>query len=270
MPTPQLSVQLYSVRDALAEDLEGTLDRIAGLGFTNVETFGFMGDAARLRTAYDAAGLKAPSGHASFLSDQLEPGAPKQEMTPFQQVLDEAATLGIEVLIDPFVARPFWLDTGHIARTADRLNGFVEIAEKHGIRLGYHNHSHEFHHNFDPLSAYEAFVAQLDPRIVLEVDVFWAAISGQDVEALLERLGDQVRLIHAKDGIIGPDPFLPDAGDVKLDQRPAGQGDLDMAAILAAAPATEYAVVEFDHFNGDLFEAIGASAAHLLSLGVEA
>jgi sugar phosphate isomerase/epimerase len=98
--------------------------------------------------------------------------------------------------------------------------------------------------------------------------VFWAAIGRHDPVALLERLGDRVRLLHAKDGVIGADPHLPGAEGVVLDQRPAGAGDLDMAAILAAAPQTEYAVVEFDYYDGDLFRAIADSAAALRALGV--
>ncbi|MBS1906672.1 MAG: hypothetical protein JST33_08915 [Actinobacteria bacterium] len=56
-----------------------------------------------------------------------------------------------------------------------------------------------------------------------------------------------MRLLHVTDGVIGPDPFRSaDSGSVRLDQRIAGEGELDLAAILAAAPAAEYAIVEFD------------------------
>lgn len=268
MTASALSLQLYTVRDALAVDPDATLARLAEIGFVDVEAFGFVGRAAELRASLDAVGLRSPSAHASFLSDQLEPGAARVELPPIEHVLDEAATLGVEILIDPFVAGPFWTQADDIARTAERLNGYVDLAAERGIRLGYHNHSHEFHHSFDGVTALETFVAQLDPRVVLEIDVFWSTIGGQDSAALLGRLGDRVRLLHAKDGIIGADPFLPGAGEVKLDQRPAGQGDLDLGALLAAAPQTEYAVVEFDYYDGDIFQAVAESAAALRSLGV--
>lgn len=268
MTSAALSIQLYTVRDALAADPDGTLARLAEIGFVDVEAFGFVGRAAELRAPLDAAGLRSPSAHASFLSDQLEPGAARIELPPIEHVLDEAATLGVEILIDPFVAGGFWTKADDIARTAERLNGYVDLAAERGIRLGYHNHSHEFHHSFDGVSGLEAFVALLDPRVVLEVDVFWAAIGRHDPVALLERLGDRVRLLHAKDGVIGADPHLPGAEGVALDQRAAGEGELDMAAILAAAPRAEYAVVEFDYFDGDLFQAVADSAATLRSLGV--
>ncbi len=271
MTNAKLSLQLYTVRDALAADLPGTLERVAGLGFRNVEAFGFVGRAAEFRAAYDAAGLRAPSAHASFLSDQLTPDSAVADVPTIEHVLDEAATLGVEILIDPFVPAAKWRDAADIARTAELLNSYADVAAARGIRLGYHNHSHEFHHTVDGVPALAYFAGLLDERVVLEVDVFWAAIGRQDVAALLGALGDRVRLLHAKDGIIGADPFHPDTqGTVTLDQRPAGQGDLDMPALLEVPPHLEFAVVEFDEFAGDLFGAVGESAEFLKGCGVRA
>lgn len=270
MTPPRLSLQLYTFRDALAADHDATLAAIAGMGFTAVEAFGFVDRAAELRSALDAAGLVSPSGHASFLSEQLEPGAETVSLPPIEHVLDEAATLGIEILIDPYQPREQWLDPDDIERTAERLNGYVDLAAERGIRLGYHNHSHEFHQDFDGVSGLELFADRLDPRVVLEVDVYWAAMAGYDVAALLRRLGDRVRLLHAKDGVLTPDPHHPDTAGVPLDQRAAGTGEVDIAGYLAAAPSTEYAIVEFDYFDGDLFAAVEQSAIYLKSLGVRA
>jgi sugar phosphate isomerase/epimerase len=269
MASPELSIQLYTVREALDADLAGTLDRLAGFGLRNVEAFGFLGRAAELRAAFDAAGLSAPSGHANFLSEQLRFGETVIDVPPMEQILDDAATLGVDILIDPMVMPPRWSSLDEVRKTADLLNGHVDRAAERGIRLGYHNHSQEFHHSFDGVTAYEAFAGLLDPRVLLEVDVFWAATGKQDVPALLGRLGDRVRLLHAKDGIIGEDPFLTgDLENMKLDQRVAGEGEAPLREILAAAPATEYAVIEFDQFDGDIFEAIGASAEALRAAGV--
>lgn len=269
MSTPELSVQLYTVRDALTEDTPGTLGRLAESGFRNVEAFGFVGRAAELRAAFDAAGLVSPSAHAGFLTDEVRYGDTVIVNPPFEQVLDDAETLGATTLIDPMVSPDRWQSIEEIRATADRLNSYVDAAEARGIRLGYHNHSQEFIASFDGVSALEAFTALLDPRIVLEVDVYWAAIGGQDVRALLRRLGDRVRLLHMKDGILGEDPFrAADPRSVTLQQRIAGTGEVPLREVLAAAPAAEFAVVEFDTFDGDLFGAIDASAAFLREEGV--
>ena len=103
--------------------------------------------------------------------------------------------------------------------------------------------------------------------------VAMAATAGQDVEALLGRLGDRVIALHVKDGVPGVNPFAPDAAPFEpsqLVQTAAGQGELPLAAYIAAAPALEYAVIEFDHYRGDIFDGIAQSVSFLRSNGLSA
>ncbi|MGF3056977.1 sugar phosphate isomerase/epimerase family protein [Microbacterium sp. YY-01] len=269
MSSPQLSLQLYTVREALENDIDGTLERIASFGIRNVEAFGFVGKATELRKALDAAGLISPSGHANFLSDTLQFGEHTIEVPAYEVILDDAAEMGIEILIDPMVMPHRWANEDEVKRTAERLNNAIDAAAERGMRLGYHNHSHEFHAEFNGVTAYETFAALLDERAVLEVDVFWAAVAKHDPVALLQRLGDRVRLLHAKDGNPGEDPFLTGKIGEPMDQRVVGEGSLDMPAILAAAPSAEYAAIEFDSYDGDLFDAINRSAQALREAGVQ-
>lgn len=262
MSTPLLSIQLYTVKDALSADLPGTLARVAALGFRNVEQYGFVGRAAELRAAQDAAGLVSPSGHAQFLTEG--PDAP-----PIEKVLDDAATLGIGFLIDPMTAPERWAGPDDVAKTAERINAVAALGADRGIRVGYHNHAQEFHHSFDGVSAYETFVAQLDPAVQLELDAYWAAVGGEDVPALVARLGDRLKALHVKDGATGYDPFK--TGEFKpelLGQTVAGTGEVPLTAALDAASSLELAVVEYDFVPGDLFDAIAGSVAFLAERGI--
>lgn len=269
MTYPELSVQLYTVRESLAVDLPGTLDRLAAAGLGNLEVFSVDENAPAMRTAADAAGLRIRSGHEYFLSEQVTTSTRSLDVRPVEETLDHAAELGLELLIDPFVEAARWRNRDEIEKTAERLNSAVDAAAARGIRLGYHNHSHEFHTEIDGISAYELFASLLDERVALELDAFWAATGGQDVPALLRRLGDRVRLLHAKDGVIGEDPFLAeDRSKVVLDQRIAGDGALPLTEILEAAPATELVVIEFDRYDGDIFDAIHKSGVWLREAGV--
>ena len=218
--TPALSVQLYTVRDQLTADLDGTLARLAAMGLTQVEAFDFIGRAPELAEAFARTGLTARTGHATMLSDEVRFG--DTVVTPPRQdeVFAAAKTLGLEIVIDAFVAPDRWLDESAIADTAARLNAAAARAADHGLRVGYHNHSQEFAASFGGRSGYELFVDQLSDDVVLEVDLYWAATAKQDVAALLGRLGERVKALHVKDGIIGPDPFTGDAGRV----RHAGPG----------------------------------------------
>lgn len=261
---PVISVQLYSVRDHLG-DLDAVLERLAAAGAEAVEPFWVLDRPAEMRAALGRHGLTAPTAHAPFLSDTLEfQGHPVALPAP-DLLFEAACDLGTELVLDPMVAPDRWRTPDEVARTAARLNAVAERAATFGLQVGYHNHSFEFHAQIGDRSAYEAFVAQLDERIVLEVDVFWAAAAGQDVPALLRRLGRRVRALHVKDGAATNDPFLHglDYDPTLLDQRPAGEGQLGVAEILGAAVFRKYDVVEFDHVDGDVFTAIEASIRFL-------
>ncbi|WP_331454275.1 sugar phosphate isomerase/epimerase family protein [Microbacterium mangrovi] len=222
-----------------------------------------------MRAAQDAAGLRSPSGHAPFLSDSVGPADDQQPAPAVEQVLDDAAALGIDFLIDPMTAPERWASRDEVAKTAERMNRVAALAADRGIRVGYHNHAQEFHHSFDGVSAYETFVAQLEPSVQLELDAYWAAVGGQDVPALVARLGDRLKALHVKDGSTGYDPFK--TGEFKpelLGQVVAGTGEVPLAAALDAASSLELAVVEYDHVPGDVFAAIAGSVAFLAERGI--
>ncbi|MDU0347962.1 sugar phosphate isomerase/epimerase [Actinomyces sp. MRS3W] len=258
--TAQPSVQLYAVRDALSHDLEGTLARVADIGYTQVEAFAFVEQAPRLRRALDAAGLTAPTAHASII-DVEDP----------EPVLAAAQEIGVELLIDPFLGPDLWRSAGAVARLADKANTAAERAAQAGLALGYHNHSWETSTMIAGRHALEVFADALEPGVALEVDTFWATFGGADAPALLRRLGDRVRAIHVKDGVMpATPPQLPDdveqitalMAEYTARQQPAGAGDVDVAAALRAAPQA-LRVVEFDDYAGDIFEGIAASLAWL-------
>jgi sugar phosphate isomerase/epimerase len=232
-----LSVQLYSVRDALAADLPGSLDRLAGLGFANVELFDFVDRVDEYRTALANAGLTALSGHASL----VEPG-------DAERAIDAAAALGVRTLIEPMI-RHGWETADGVSAIADRLGQVADQAGPLGVEVGYHNHTWEFESEIDGRSAFDVFAERLDPAVVLEIDTYWAEVGGASAPALLARLGGRVRLIHVKDG-----PRSTDASA----QQPAGSGDMPVKEILAAAPDA-VRVIEFDDYAGDIFDGIAQS-----------
>jgi sugar phosphate isomerase/epimerase len=260
---PETSVQLYSVRDAIAADLAGAVARVAEIGYTRVEPYAFQQRADEYVKAFADTGISAPSGHASVI-DADDPDA----------VFDAAARIGIGIVIDPFVPTERWQTADDAKRIADRVNELTGRAASHGLRFGYHNHQWEFANTVDGRPVYELFVEHLAPEAVLEVDTFWATVGGADAPAVLRSLGDRVVAIHVKDGTVSGDiasvlPSSESALDVPAalqeafkNQVPAGQGQVDVPSILAAAPQA-IRVVEFDSYAGDVFEGIATSLAWL-------
>jgi sugar phosphate isomerase/epimerase len=257
------SVQLFTVKDALEADLDGTLAEVARRGFTAVEPYDFVRRAQPLAAALAANGLAAPTGHAFLASESfVNPdgsGTTVPVPTP-DEVFDAADTLGMGTVIDPYTEPARWESRAQIEETARLLNAAAEIAAARGLRVGYHNHAHELEARFDGVTGLELLAQLLDPRVVLEVDLYWAARAGVDPAALLRTLGDRVVAVHVKDGTLDPEAI---AAYPPADQVPAGTGAVPLAEALDAASALEFAIVEYDAYAGDLFEGIEQSRIFL-------
>src|SRR5436853_7141434 len=109
VPKPQISVQLYSIHTALGEDLDGSLGRLAAIGLTAVEAFDFVRRADDLKEAFDRYGLSSPTAHAILIEDEGVT-TPDGLLTvpPAAETFAAAHTLGVDVVIDPFVAPERW------------------------------------------------------------------------------------------------------------------------------------------------------------------
>jgi sugar phosphate isomerase/epimerase len=259
----QTSVQLFTVNQDLEADLDGTLAAVAARGFTAVEPYDFVRRAQPLTASLAAHGLSAPTGHAFLASESfvLPDGSGTTVPVPsHDEVFAAAKTLGMSTVIDPYTAPDRWSTLDQIDETARLLNAAAEAGAEQGIRVGYHNHAHELEATFDGVTGLEVLASRLDPRVVLEVDLYWAARAGVDSPTLLRTLGDRVVAVHVKDGTLDPEAT---AAYPPADQVPAGQGSVPLAEALDAASALEFAIVEFDHYNGDIFEGIEASRIFL-------
>jgi sugar phosphate isomerase/epimerase len=238
------SLQLYTLRNAISEDLPGTIKKVADIGFTQVEPYNFVATAKELGAALKENGLTAPSGHAPLMSQDQD------------EIFAAAKELGITTVIDPFLPAEHWQKAEDIQATAEKLNAAAKKGAEYGIRVGYHNHAWELESTIEGRTALEYFTSLLDPELVLEVDTYWAAVGGQDPVELLARLGDRVKFIHIKDGPLNKDNKA---------QQPAGQGKVPVMEVIAAAKSLEVGVVEFDDYAGDIFDGIAQSLAFLNS-----
>jgi sugar phosphate isomerase/epimerase len=260
MGSPEISVQLYSVHKALEADLDGTLRCLADIGLRHVEAFDFVRRVDVLKTSLARHGLNAPTAHAVLIEDTVDTPDGLLTVPSPEDTFAAAAELGVSMVIDPFVPATRWAAVEDVQRNADLLNQRAAQAAPYGLRVGYHNHDHELTSIIDGRTALEVFTEFLDPAVALEVDLYWVTASGQDPVDLLRRLGDRVEAVHIKDG-----PMRPgiSAADLPSDQVPAGEGDVPLAAALAAGGNIAYAVIEFDHYAGDVFDGVAGSFGFL-------
>lgn len=244
MARPENSIQLWTVRDQLERDFEGTLARLAELGFRAVEPFGLPANLNKLSTALSNVGLTAPTAHGDVL---LNPEA----------AIKAALELGTTVLIDPYQPEEIFQNESNILRLADQLSAAAELAAPHGIKIGYHNHDHELRNEVRGVPALLALASMVSHDVVFEIDLFWCQVANVDPLDVLKQLDGRVVALHAKDA--------PMDGHVR-DQVSLGKGSVDVLACASQAPSARL-VVEFDEYSGDIFEGVAGSLNYLKEKG---
>ncbi len=244
MARPENSIQFWTVRDQLERDFDGTLTRLAEIGFRAVEPFGLPANLNKLSAALSNAGLTAPTAHGDVL---LNPEA----------AIAAAVELGTTVLIDPYQPEEIFQNESSIQRLADQLSAAAELAAPHGIKIGYHNHDHELRNEVRGVPALFALANMVSQDVVFEIDLFWCQVAQVDPLDVLKELDGRVVALHAKDAPLG--------GHVK-DQVYLGKGSVDVLACAKQA-ANARLVVEFDEYNGDIFEGVAGSLNYLKENG---
>ena len=221
-------LQLFTVRDPLAADPDGTLRRVADAGYREVELAGLAGmTAAAFQERLKHHGLAAPSIHAGYDSLQSD----------LDGVVREARTFGANFVVCPSIdveERRTADDWKRVCRTLARAGRAVR---SHGLALAYHNHDYEFAPFAGGATPFDLLLRETDPEDVkLELDVYWAAKGGLDSVRCLQDNAGRIALVHLKD-------LGRDGATIEL-----GAGVLAMEQIVRAALAigTKHLFVEQD------------------------
>lgn len=222
----EYAVQLYSIRDAVANDLEASLERVAALGYRGVELAGW-------------AGARPERWSDLLLRHHLTPVAmhvPYEALQDVEGASAEASVIGVSTLVLPWLPESVRKTAADWTRAAEWMNHIGERARLAGKRLAYHNHAFEF----DPLpeggTGYDRLLEYTDPALVeFELDLYWAMFARQSLPDLIRRLGRRLTLAHIKD--MKPEP---DRGFA-----PVGHGVLDWSGLLPQLK-TEWLIVEQD------------------------
>ncbi|OGO88225.1 MAG: sugar phosphate isomerase [Chromatiales bacterium RIFOXYA1_FULL_46_5] len=169
---PQLSVQLWSVKDAMQADFEGTMTKLAAMGFDGVEFAGFFGkyanDAAGLKAFLNKLGLKASGAHVPF--EKLSPEQ-LDATVAFYKAID------CHYLIIPMDERAFTVE-GAKAVAAD-LAAIQEKLTPLGMQVGYHNHKPEMLGETGK-TPWDVIGKNTNSKVILQQDVGWTEVAGKD------------------------------------------------------------------------------------------
>jgi sugar phosphate isomerase/epimerase len=244
-----IGLQLYTLGDEPQADLDGTLKKVAAIGFRDLQLPGLFGKTpAELKAAADRVGVSFSCIHLPVTPNATD--TMLSMISPTQRIVDDLGTLGIKDAVLPIMPIPasFSPQPGEdfraaIARTvalegpdlwkktAALLNEKAAALRPHGIRIGYHNHNVEFI-RFGKQTAWDILVAETDKKLVFfEVDIGWITAAGLDPVAFLRRLKGRTRWMHVKDVKATTKPNIA----LMMDPTEVGSGKQDWARILPAA-----------------------------------
>jgi sugar phosphate isomerase/epimerase len=263
-----LGIQLWTVKDEAAKDLEGTLRKVYAAGFREIEFAGFYN-----KSAADIGKLMKDIGF-SLVSTHHNAGDISRKG---DQIIADAKTLGLRYVVCsspgvspekeklPWEERMKSVDLADWKWNADLFNKFGKQVADAGMTFGYHNHSSEFRKLGDQ-SGFDFLWANTDPKLVtMELDVGWAVVAGEDPIAILNKYKERVVALHVKDV----------AQRVSADKEPPsvalGEGVIDWKKVIGTAKANGTKAFFYEQeapFTRPILDSVKMSGEYLQKLKI--
>lgn len=261
-----LGLELYSVREMLPTDYEGTLKQIGALGYREVEAAGFYNhSASQVKPAMQQAGLRCVSAHYSY--DDLH--------AKLDQIVAFSKEVGLETIVCPgpgrkdpshYHGRPDVFTLEDWRWNAEQFNKIGERVHAAGLKFGYHNHTREFKKQ-GGVTPYDELMRLTDPsKVTMEMDCGWVIVGGGNPIELLRRYPTRISMLHVKDfkwtKSSDPESAPPPAAEL-------GRGVIDYRPIFEAAARTghiKHCFVEQEEFDMPAFESLKIDADYMRKL----
>jgi sugar phosphate isomerase/epimerase len=222
----QYGIQLYTVRNDVFKNLEGTLQYLAQAGYQQIELFGFDGSKffgktpKEFKAMFDANGLTAPSGHY-YLPPVLYNG----NKDLWKVTIEAAKTMGSEYMVIP------WLDDKHrsaedFKKLVGTINELAVLTKDAGMKLGYHNHEFEFGKAEDGKTFLQHLLDGTDKTMVdFELDLYWVVYAGENPVDWFQKYPGRFTMWHVKD--------MTTNKEGKKESTQVGDGTIDFTSIYA-------------------------------------
>jgi len=224
-----IGLQLYTLRSEMAQDFEGTLAKVAALGYSEMEFAGYYGKSPKqVRRILDQMGMTSPATHVQLqaIRDNLD------------NEIETAVAIGQRYIVVPSVPSSE-RSIEHYHRHAELLNRAGEICRRSGLQMGYHNHSFEFAATGDQ-NPYDILLTETDPDLVtMELDLFWIYYAGADPNAYFKKYPKRFSMLHVKDM------------DTQRNMVDVGRGNIDFAELFSYADTAGFKHYFVEHDDPD-------------------
>ena len=189
-------IQVYSVRNQLKEDFEGSMKKLSKIGYKQIEGYGLGLDGKFL-------GKITPSDYKKTISDLgMELTATHCSYFKHEEaskMVDSAKVAGVEYLVIPNIPGDIRKTIDGYKAVAENFNKIGEQCNAAGIKFGYHNHAFEFEKMEEQIPQ-EVLMSETEAELVaFEADLFWVVKGNYDPVALINKFPGRVQLFHVKD-----------------------------------------------------------------------
>lgn len=252
----RLAIQLYTIRDAISENPEKALERIAASGVTDLEIYGYDGTffgktRNEFKSILSNTGLKVISSHHQTGVIRNEAGT---LLNNWEQSIDDLKFIGSEYLVCSYLV-PEERTSENYRKLPDLLNRSAEITKQSGLQFAYHNHDFEFEKLDDQTVIYDFILENTSNGVVeMELDLYWIVKAGFDPLYYFQKYPGRFPLWHVKDMQKETGTFTE-----------VGSGVIDFKRIFASAEKAglEYWFLEQDSSDKDIFESILLSKKYI-------
>lgn len=254
----KVGLQLYSLRDQIAKDVAGVIEKVAKAGYLEVETYGYEAKSlfwgmkpSEFNALLKANGLVSPSGHYDVGSGFSKDASKEDLKRRLDSYAEAALAIGQKSIVVPWISAT----ADDYKRIAEQLNLAGEELKKSNLSIGYHNHAFEFEDRGGK-TGYDILLEETDAKLVnMEIDLYWVVRSGKDPITLFKQYPGRFNLWHVKD----MDKQNPDLN------TEIGNGSIDYISIFKEAKLAglKTLYVEQENFAIDPFDSITKSVNYI-------
>jgi sugar phosphate isomerase/epimerase len=238
----KVGLQLYTVRDLMKDDFDGTIAKVAQIGYKEVEFAGYFGrTGAQVRAVCEKNGLTPISTHVQY--DELD--------DKFPSVIETSKAIGLKYIVCPWIPEELRKSPDIWNKAAEKFNRCGEASKKAEMQFAYHNHWFEFL-PVDGKLPYDLLLTKCDANLVkMEMDLCWITAAGGDPVKYFNQYPGRFPLVHVKD--LKTMPHITAGGSQNygdtVDLTEVGSGLIDWKRILGESEKAgiKHYIVEHDH-----------------------
>ena len=257
-----IGLQLYTIRDAMAADVPGSLKRVAELGYKYVELADYADgkfygyEPEEFLKLVNDLGLEIISSHTQVEGEGVT-------LDTARRMAEAHAKIGSKYCIQPWIVEEMRTTIASYQRMASNWNQVGQIMKEFGMQFGYHNHNFEFANVEGKIPYFDVMLTELDKELVImELDMFWVSKAGYNPVDIIKKYPGRFHLFHLKDMYTHEEPFFE---VIKDDLAPVGAGVINFKEILAVKDIAgmKYKIVEQDDSRGDMWADVKTSITNL-------